>query len=485
VPSSHETLALPALRIERWVVPALTVLLLTARPATAEKLSKEDRQWLSEVEVLILPDEEKTFRDLTAEDRPEFRNLFWARRNPNGPGAKTNPARDEFEKARAEANHRFGRDGADSDCAQMLLLLGEPDTQRSMPRPIVDGAGRAGTEDTVVRQWIYRHPKGVRLASRDLVLGFDESCHMNDAARRTIRASLQQTLAKARVANPSIEIRLDEARRLVPLARQLPQVGTAQALLLSPRRDFPLTDEVMFMRSESGGAAILGMLQGRMVGVAPSAPIKLTLCAETVSSQGEIAAYAEREVAVRPAADGSFEAAFGLLSQPGAFTLRAGVVELGGPRGAAVSHPVEVPDFAVDGLTSSTLMFLETVVPATDAASDEPMAPFVMGPYRLVPRVGRSFARNETVLLLCNYYGGQADAATGKPSVTGSLGIRKNGELLSKRVEQTLDVVAGALVYGPLPLSAFSPGHYEAEVLITDASSKQQTKATGTFEVKP
>jgi len=483
--TSRETLALPALRVGRWAVPALMILLLAARPATAEKPTKEDKQWLSEVQVLILPDEEKAFRDLAAEDRAEFRSIFWARRNPSGPAATTNPARDEFEKARAEANRRFGRHGTDNDCAQMVLLLGEPDTERSMARPIVGGTGGAGTQDTIVTQWVYRRLKGVRLASGGLTLGFDESCRMNESARRTIWSSLQPTYARARVVNPSIEIRLDETKHLVPLARQIPQPGPAQALLRSPRQDFPIADEEVFMRSASGGAALLGLLQGRLEGATPATPLKMTVRAEVVSSQGDVLSYTERAVTVRPAANGSFEAAFGLPSQPGTFTLRAGIVETGSQRGAAVSHTVDVPDFAVKGLTSSTLMFLETIAPVTETADDEPLAPFVMGPYRLVPRFGRSFDRKETMTLVCNYYGGLPDAATGKATVTGSLGILKNGELVVKRVEQTLDVVDGALVYGPLPLGAFSPGRYEAEFLITDASSKQETKARGTFEIKP
>jgi GWxTD domain-containing protein len=485
VSTSYGTLAVPPFRAGRWAVPLLTVLLLAARPATAEKLSKEDKQWLSEVQVLILPDEEKVFRNLAAEDRPEFRSLFWARRNPDGPAASANPARDEFERARTEANRRFERYGVDTDCAQMLLLLGEPDTERSMARPIVDGTGGAGTGDIIVRQWVYRDLKGVRLPSGGLTLGFDESCRMNEAARRRIWPSLQPKRARARVANPSIAIRLDESKRLVPLVRQLPPPGPAQALLLSPRQDFPIADEVVFMRSDSGGAALLGLLQGRLAGAAPATALKMTVRAEVVSSQGDVVSYTEREVSVRPAADGSFVAAFGLLPQPGSFTLRAGIVEPGSQRGAAVSHAVDVPDFAGRDLTSSTLMFLETVAPATDAADDEPLAPFVMGSYRLVPRVGRAFDRKETMLLVCNYYGGQADAATGKATVTGRLGILQNGELLSQRAHQTLDVVDGTLVFGPLSLEPFSPGRYEAELLITDASSKQETKVRGIFEVKP
>jgi GWxTD domain-containing protein len=483
-PLSGEALSLPAFRFRHWAAPALAALFLVAGPASAEKLTKEDQQWLRQVGMLIQPQEEKVFRDLAAEERPEFLRLFWARRNPNGPGAQTNPARDEFEKAHADAARRYGRYGVDNDCIQMLLLFGEPDREHFMPRPMAQGAAGSTTQDAIVRQWVYHEPKGVRL-SKDIVIGFDELCVMNDATRRTIMSSLQPRLASARVFNPSIEIRRDEAKHLVPLARQVPRPGPAQMLLQSPRQDFPVADEVMFMRSSSKSAALLGVLAGRLEGVVPPDPLKVVVRAETVSPQGEVVATVERGVSVRPGADGSFVAAFGLLSQPGAFTLRAGIVELGSQRGAAVSHAVDVPDFTVQGLTSSTLMFLETIAPAASAADDEPLAPFVMGQYGLVPRVGRAFSRKETMVLLCSYYGGQADAASGKASITGQLGLFRNGELLSKRVEQTVDLTNGTLVYGPLPLAGYQPGRYEAEVLIIDALSKQESKAHGSFEVKP
>jgi GWxTD domain-containing protein len=465
------------------VVFLFAALLLDAGPVSAGKLTKKDQQWLRDVEILILPEEEKVFRDLVAEDRPELVKLFWARRNPAGPGAATNPARDEFEKERAEAHERFGRYGRDNDCVKILLLLGEPDRELSNARPIVEGPGGEGAHDVIVRRWVYHEPRGVPVTD-DLAIGFDELCRMNAAVRRLVQSSLQRRLANARVVNPWIEIRLDEAKRLVPLARQLVE-RSAQVLLQSPRQDFPVADEVMFMRSSSGDAALLGVLAGRLHGEVRSDPLKVTVRAETVSPRGEVIAYAERGASIRPAADGSFVAAFSLVSQPGTFTLRAGVVELGSQRGAAVSHPVDVPDFTVESLTSSTLMFLETIIPATDTAGDEPLAPFVMGQHCLVPRVGRAFSREETIVLLCNYYGAQADATTGKASVVGSLGLFRDGEALVEGVEQTVDLTDGTLVYGPLPLEGFEPGRYEAEILITDTSSKQESRARGSFEVKP
>src|SRR4026209_110300 len=63
---------------------ALAVLSLAPAAARADKLDKEDKKWLDEVRPLMLPDEEKTFRDLKDKaDRLEFQKIFWARRDPD------------------------------------------------------------------------------------------------------------------------------------------------------------------------------------------------------------------------------------------------------------------------------------------------------------------------------------------------------------------------------------------------------------------
>ena len=477
-------LVVSTLRRGRWALPALAMLLVASRPVLAEKLSKEDEQWLKQVQVLILPEEEQAFRELAAEDRSEFRNVFWARRNPGGPTAEENPAREDFEKARAEANERFKRYRADSDCTQILLLLGEPSTERSAARPIVQGTGGIATEDRIVRQWIYSELEGERLPPGGLVVGFDESCHMNEATKRRLWEALQPRRASQRVVNPAIEIRLDARGRLVPLADLL-SPSTATQALLSPRQDFPIDDDVVFMRAASGETALLGLLQGRLSDATPGSALKMGVRAEVLSDTGDVVSSTERQLSVQPAPDGSFVAAYGLMSRPGSFTLRAGVVEPDSQRRATVGHSVDVPEYASNKLSGSTLMFLEKVEPVTDASDDDPLAPFVMGPYRLVPRVGRSFHRNETMLLVCSYYGSKADAVTGNARILGSLGILQDGKLVAKRMEQSVDMVDGTLAFGPLPLTAYEPGRYEAELRIKDGFSKQETTVRGEFEVTP
>jgi GWxTD domain-containing protein len=485
----------------RGALPLLALLLGASATVRAEKLSKEDGQWLAEVRVPILPDEERIFRSLNREDRLEFRKIFWARRNPNGPAAVANPFRAELDRSRAEAMRRFGGDGGASDCGRVFLLLGEPDEIRPANAGLDDETGfqaagperqlgpREGSTDpnriTLRTTWVYRQPKGVRLKSGALSMSFDAACRATDGSRHAIDALLAPAIRESWLVNPWIEVRLDASKRLVPLERLLPQAGPAQALLASPREDFPLADEVIFMKPRSGGTAILGALRGRLEGTPAGASVKVTVRAETMTAQGDVVASTERDTAVRPVTDGSFMVAYGLASRPGAFTLRAGVVEVGGPRGAAITHAIEVPDFGAPGLSHSTLALLESVEPVEKPSAEDPLAPFVMGQHRFVPRVGRAFSRGETMAVFCHTYGAEVDATTGKAAIVGSLGAFRNKTSQFNRTEQRLDVADGALVYGPIPIEAFAPGAYEAELRITDQVSKQEVVVQRGFEVLP
>src|SRR4026209_854916 len=86
---------------------ALAVLSLAPAAARADKLDKEDKKWLDEVRPLMLPDEEKTFRDLKDKaDRLEFQKIFWARRDPDL-DTPDNEFQSTYKTERAEVDRQF------------------------------------------------------------------------------------------------------------------------------------------------------------------------------------------------------------------------------------------------------------------------------------------------------------------------------------------------------------------------------------------
>src|SRR6185503_11737581 len=116
--------------LRRTVVGAALMLVGMPLGAAAQKLDKQDKEWLEHQRPIMLPDEEKTFRELKDKgDREEFKKIFWARRDPDLE-TQENEYQAEYEKAFAEAEKKYtgvGRAGANSDCGRIAILLGAPD----------------------------------------------------------------------------------------------------------------------------------------------------------------------------------------------------------------------------------------------------------------------------------------------------------------------------------------------------------------------
>ena len=91
---------MPRFYIDKLFVSLAPALLLGfAEPATeGDKLSKNDKKWLEqEVAAFITVEEVEIFHDLSSKDRELFRELFWARRDPD-PRTPDNEFREELKR---------------------------------------------------------------------------------------------------------------------------------------------------------------------------------------------------------------------------------------------------------------------------------------------------------------------------------------------------------------------------------------------------
>jgi len=149
---------IPPMLIRTTTLVILALLIVGAGPAVAADLDKEDKQWLDDVRPIMLPDEEKTFKDLEDKsDREEFRKIFWARRDPDL-STPENEYQPEYEAAREKADTKYrvpGRPGSQTDCGRFFILLGEPDDTEL-------GVGEASVLRRVPEAWIYRSKEGGR-----------------------------------------------------------------------------------------------------------------------------------------------------------------------------------------------------------------------------------------------------------------------------------------------------------------------------------
>src|SRR5258708_7670259 len=143
-----------------------------ARKKREQKLRKEletpYKKWLNEDVVYIITDEERQAwkRLATDEEREQFIEQFWLRRDPT-PDTAENEFKEEHYRRVAYANERYasGIPGWKSDRGRIYITFGPPDEIESHPsggsyeRPPEEGGGTTSTYP--FEQWRYRWVEGI------------------------------------------------------------------------------------------------------------------------------------------------------------------------------------------------------------------------------------------------------------------------------------------------------------------------------------
>lgn len=154
------------------------------KKAVIGELKGQYKTWLNEdVRWIITPEEEKAFKALTNdEERDQFIEQFWQRRNPN-PDSPDNEFRDEHYARIAYANEHFaaGKPGWMTDRGHIYIAYGKPDDIESHPsggqyeRPMEEGGGSTSTFPFEV--WHYRYIAGI---GDNIDIEFVDTCMCGD-----------------------------------------------------------------------------------------------------------------------------------------------------------------------------------------------------------------------------------------------------------------------------------------------------------------
>jgi GWxTD domain-containing protein len=466
--------------VRRCLSALLTLILgLVLVPAVqADKMDKDSKKWMDEVKPIMLPDEEKTFKDLKDKgDRDEFQKIFWARRNPEGPESAENPFKAEFTKARADAETRFkGSGGANSDCGRVMLLLGPPDDIKKATGG-VEVSVRRGPET-----WIYRDRPGLKFKDGQIDIAFEEGCQFPSGARMGDQLN---RVAEGKIVNPNIEYKPTADGKLTKLVDLLPKPTPIMALLKSPRQDFPANAQTSaFLRGSGGATYVAGLVRVEGSALSPEAgKAKAVVGLQVMDGSGKAQASSEREVVGDVGPDGSFVASYGVALKPGDYTLRVGVLDPKSNKGSVAEQPLKTPDYASEELALSPVLILRDVQEVAPNPQD-PMAAFQFGPMRMLARYGNTFTKDDAVTLLGFIYNPKIDEATGKPSTTASFTILKEGKAVARGEEVSYDTPGAGPSVGPVPLTNYQPGKYTAQLKVRDNVAKKDYSQEATFEVK-
>ena len=308
--------------VRRAVLVFAGLLLLLPGRAGAQKLDADDKKFLSDVHPISLLAEEATYKKLQDKaDRLEFQKIFWARRDPDL-ATPENEFQQQYLKDRATADesYRLGTiPGSATDCGRTFILLGKPDQVE--PRP---GRGPAASEGGVriSEVWVYRDRPDRRILGLKIMIGFDSECRADgDFAQQFPR------IAATKIVHPNIDYKVDKEGHLAKLADQLPRDTQTRALLRQPRQDFPLAFQPAYLRTASGGTALLGLVEGDADGLAVAdgsgaRTVEISVGASAQGADGRQAAWAEQTMKVPVATSGRFLASFKMGLEPGKYTLQ-------------------------------------------------------------------------------------------------------------------------------------------------------------------
>ena len=445
---------------------------------------------LRDVRLLVLPEEDATYAQLAdPADRAEFERIFWARRDPE-PATPANELQAAVARARARADAlytRSGVKGADTDCGQLLVLLGEPPEIAGREAQVHFDNAQAMRGARRPEIWIYRSRPGdaVTFTGGELRVSLDEECRFAEGAR--VREDLLR-VARSRVVQPRLGYAKTADGHLVRLEDMRAALAApAAAPVATTRADFPLTIEPkLLLRTASGEAYAAGLLRAELgLGArngAPVPPIAATVVVQAEDDSGRPVGRHERAARGPVGADGAFVASYGVPLKPGRYVLRVSLAT--GEKASLVTTKVDVPDFEAPGLKlGSLLVYPEGGEPAADA--QDPYSAFTVGALRLHPRLGNVFTTADALHAVCVLYGGQADPATGKVWLRARMSLTKDGQPVAMGQPETFDTASAVVSVGPVPLAGYAPGRYVAKVEAIDLVSGKTQTGEAAFEIAP
>jgi len=502
--------------------------------AIQKEMESPYKKWLQEEVPYVITDEERgAFRKLsTDEEREQFIEQFWERRNPN-PGSPENEFKEEYYRRIAYANEHYasGIPGWKADRGRIYIMYGPADEIESHPsggtylRPPEEGGGETSTFP--FETWRYRYIDGI---GTNVILEFvdptmtgefhltidpgekDALLHVPNAgltqlesmgmASKRDRFSRSDGMTTGRSLGGEPES-MNEFTRLDLYAKifKAPSVKfndvkavvtarlSAQLLPFDVRTDFlrvteetiltPVTVQVANRDLEfqnKGGVmhAVLDIfgqfssLSGRIVNTFEDSVVLDV-------PENEFQRYVDRRSVYQKA----------MPLRPGRYKLSVVVKDdLNGHMGS-MELGIQVPHFDEEKLSHSTLILADKIEPLP--TSQVGSGPFVIGGSRVRPNVNRTFTRDQTLGIYMQVYNLAVDPQTHRPSAEVQYEIAKEGKSVLTQAEQVAKMQNAAqqiTLQKKMPLNSLQPGKYSVQIKVTDNVKNQTITQTDTFEVR-
>jgi GWxTD domain-containing protein len=530
-----------------------SVRLIWAAPQQSEKAkpTKEDKKrqkaiqkemegaygkWIKEEVPYIITDEERaTFKKLSTDDeREQFIEQFWERRNPN-PGSADNEFKEEYYRRIAYANERYasGFPGWKTDRGRIYIMYGPPDEIESHPsggsymRTPQEGGGETATYP--FEQWRYRYIDGI---GQNIILEFVDPS-MTGEYRLTMDPEEKDALLHV----PGAGLTMNEAMGMSQkadrfMANNATNMGASQGAYGAPaemsefnRLDlyarifkppsvkfndlkasvtsrvsanvlpFDIRWDFIRVTEESVLTPITIQISNRELHFDNKGGVMhavLDIFGEVTTPSGRRATSFEDALAL-DVPENEFQRYVDRKSvyqkvvplKPGLYKVSVVLKDdITGNMGSMDSS-FKVPRIDEEQLATSSLILADLIQPIP--TSQVGTGPFVIGGSKVRPSVKQQFTRDQNLGIYMQVYNLGISPETHKPIADIRFEISKDGKSLLNHTEDVAKMENAAqqvTLQKTMPLKALSPGKYTVQIVVKD-NVKNQTLSpmTTTFEL--
>jgi GWxTD domain-containing protein len=507
-----------------------------------QELSKTYKKWLDEDVVYIISDEErKAFKQLSNdEERDQFIEAFWQRRNPN-PDSEDNEYKEDHYRRIEYANEHFaaGVPGWKTDRGRIYIMYGPADEIDSHPsggtyeRPIEEGGGETSTFP--FEDWRYRYLEGI---GQEVIIEFVDTCMCGE-----YHMTLDRSEKDALLYTPNAGLTLYEQMGLSSKAQRfqgngLERLGAGPDSAMEDAKEFDRLSQYAKLNApppvkfkdleEVVSHKITYNLMPfdvltdfvKVTGDTVLVPVTIQMKNRDITFQNKdgvqrgtvnifgrvttltgrtaqtfedtVQADIPAELLARSAENSQIYWK-ALPLRPGRYRFDIVVKDVNGDRKGTWTKGVLVPDFADDKLETSSLIVADQMEPV--ASKNVGTGSFVIGATKVRPRVppadGKpvTFKRNQKLNFWMQVYNLSVDDKTHKPSATVEYNVvnTTTNKPVIHTVEST-DTMGNigdqVTLQKTLAAANLEPGVYRLQIKVNDNISKQSVDPTATFAVE-
>jgi len=500
----------------------------------AKELGSQDKVWLNdEVPDIIAEDERRAFLELsTNEEREQFIEIFWDKRNPD-PESPVNTAKEEHYRRLAYTDEHFasGIPGRKTDRGRIYIIWGPPDEIESHPtggtyeRPLQQGGGSSSAHPWEL--WRYRHLEGI---GENIEIEFVDPSGSGEY-HIALDPCEKDALAHVPGAGPSLSEILgnsskadrfsnsngttcpmpfggmsastnefDNLDRFVRVQRAPQPFKDLHEMVSSHivANQLPFQYRADFLRVTSNTVLVPITVQFRNRDL--NFQTKQGLHSAVLDIYGRITDPGGRivktfeDVVSRDFPDSLFQSSLELASiYQKSVPLRSGLYRLDlvikdtqrgniGTQGVAL----RVPRFDEEKLDASSLILADQI--ELVASSQVGIGQFVLGAYKVRPRLSQEFSASENLGVYLQLYNLKLDEAIHKTKVSVAYRITRDQQEVWRAVETADHLHQGGeqlTIERFIPASTLVSGHYTIEVTAIDLLTNETIIRTAEFTVKP